>query len=105
MARSVWRGRITAKCRWRSVAPAVLRTAEFPGHAAPYFLQLVASQGAQARDGRWLALEIHGWFANRDRRWLGDLIVRSIDFAPPYDRPVKPRAPRRVPPNISASGP
>lgn len=68
--------------------PALLRTSEFPGTAEPYFLSLVVPQAVKGKDGQWRALEIHGRFANRDRRWLGTYIVRSVAFAPAANRNV-----------------
>lgn len=75
--------------------PALLRTAEFPGAEAPYFLQLVVPGAIKTHHG-WAALEIHGWFANRDRRWLGTQIVTAIDFG--RERMMKPIAPQIRPP-------
>jgi hypothetical protein len=80
--------------------PALLRTAEFPGEEAPYFLQLVVPGAVKTRHG-WVALEIHGWFANQDRRWLAQHVVTSIDFerdrmarsVPPRARPLVLEAP------------
>jgi hypothetical protein len=68
--------------------PALLRTAEFPGTAEPYFLSLTVPHAVKAKNGHWQALEIHGRFANRDRRWLGTYIVRSVDFASVANRNV-----------------
>lgn len=68
--------------------PALLRTSEFPGTVEPYFLSLVVPQAVKGKDGQWRALEIHGRFANRDRRWLGSFIVRSVAFAPAASRNV-----------------
>jgi hypothetical protein len=78
----------------------VLRTAEFPGTDAPYFLQLVVPDAVKVGKGPPMALEMHGWFANRERRWLGEHVVTSAGFAPVFDIPIAPVRPRVLPPVI-----
>jgi len=85
--------------------PAFMHTAEIAGVDEPYFLQLIVPKALKRHDGRWLTLEIHGWFANRDRRWLAQFIVTSIDFTPPFDNPVAPVRPRVLPPVIEIDHP
>jgi hypothetical protein len=83
----------------------VLRSSEFPGQAEPYFLQLYVPRAIEAKGGRWLALEIHGWMTTPDRRWLAERVVRSVDFTPSYDVPVQPVRPRVAPPVIEIEMP
>jgi len=82
---------------------AVKRTAEFPGRVEPYFLSLTVPQAVRARDGRWRALEIHGWFATTERRWLAEQVAFSIDFGKPFDRPLQPVKPYVPLPTITVA--
>jgi len=84
---------------------AVIRTAEFPGRSEPFFVQLIVPRAVQAKDGRWLALEIHGWATTPDRSWLAGLVVRSVDFAPVYDKLVMPPRSHADPPIIEIDYP
>jgi hypothetical protein len=83
----------------------VVRSAMFPDRSEPYFLQLVVPEAVQAKDGRWLSFEIHGWFTNTDRRWLAEHIVCSVDFTPPFDVPLQPVRPHVDPPTIEIDDP
>jgi hypothetical protein len=79
---------------------AVLRSQWVSGRSDPFYVQLVVPQVFQDREGRWLALEIHGWMKTYERAWLAERVLKTLDFAPPYDIPIAPVRPRVLPPVI-----
>jgi hypothetical protein len=85
--------------------PALLRSAHFKGCADPLFLQLIVPRAVKTKDGRWLTLEIHGYQRSFERNWLAERVLRTIDFAPPYDVLLSPSVPRIVMPMIEVETP
>lgn len=85
--------------------PALLRSAVFKDRADPLFLQLVVPRAVRTKDGRWLALEIHGFQRTSERNWLAERVLRTIDFTPPYDVPLSPPVLRLLLPTIEVETP
>ncbi|MDR3527175.1 MAG: hypothetical protein P4L57_07820 [Rhizomicrobium sp.] len=90
---------------WLNGREGEARWATFPGRSEPYLLQFIVPRAVRAPGGRWLVLELQGWFGTEERRELALRILKTVDLSPSLAQNATPPRPSAPPPTFDIAPP